>query len=803
MTRSDSPSTEQAPRFAVLWAALACAVAAMALGYPALGGQFLVNPMSDQYIAGFAFRDFAVQQFRAYGAIPQWNPYLFGGLPFVAAMHGDIFYPTFWLRLLLGTDTGMTWGFISHLWLAGIGTFLFLRVYGLGFVPSLVGALAYQLGGPIAGYASPGHDGKLFVSALLPITLILLTVGIRDGRRWAWGALSLVIGLAVLSPHPQLLQYHLLLAGAWALMLGFGTPGLARKVAVRRLGFALGAVTLGLAIGTIQFLPLREYTPWSPRAGGRDYAYATSYSWPLEEIINTYLPQFSGILGNYWGRNGIHLHSEYLGAAVLLLVPLAFGVGGEARRGFRRFWLGVAIVSLLWALGGSTPFFQLVYAIVPGTKFFRAPSTMMFVFAFSVALLAALGTERLLAGKVATRYAIGWLVAGAAVALLATAGAFTSFAQGLVVDPRYGDLVDANARAVTVGAWRSLLFVALTAAVIIALARGKLTARQAGVTLPLIVAFDLWSVERQYWMFSAPASKLYASDATIDYLKKLEKPTRVVALAIPQGNPVSAHDPNLGAPGGRVGGGDGLMVHGIRSVTGYHGNELGRYQLLGKADQGYSEVLNPSFWQLMNVNYFITNTDTLPIDGAQRVAGPAQTAAGTTVSLYKLEGDRPFAWVAPVMARYPDDVMLQALQQPNFPTYQVAIFDTSAAVATQPLTALPPALDLTTSTPDYRPGHFTVTLSAPAPAGSALVASENFYPGWTAKVDGRPATVYRADYVLLGVPLPAGAKSVEFTYSNATYPKGRSITLAAIALSVLLLGAGAVADRRGAQVTNG
>lgn len=795
MTTPESTTTELSPRHAMLWAALACAIAALALGYPALGGQFLVNPMSDQYIAGFAFRDFAVQQFRATGAIPQWNPYLFGGLPFVAAMHGDIFYPTFWLRLVLGTDTGMTWGFISHLWLAGFGTFLFLRTVGLGFAPSLVGAFAYQLGGPIAAYASPGHDGKLFVSALLPYTLILLTMAMRDGRRWAWGVLSLVVGLAVLSPHPQLLQYHLLVAGAWAVMLAFGTPGIDRALGVRRLATALGAVVLGLAIGTIQYLPLSEYTPWSPRAGGRDYAYATSYSWPLEELFNTYLPQFTGILNNYWGRNGIHLHSEYLGASVLLLVPLAFGIGGEARRSFRRFWTGTAIVSLLWALGGSTPFFQIVYAIVPGTKFFRAPSTMMFVFAFAIAVLAALGTERLLAGKVKAKYAIGWLAGAAGLALMATAGALTSVAQALVQDPRFAELVDANARNVTVGAWRSFLFVALAAGVIIALTRGKLTARQAGLALPLIIAADLWSIERHYWMFSPPAAKLYASDATIDYLKKLKEPTRVVALGVPQGNEVAPHDPQLR--------GDGLMVHGIRSVTGYHGNELGRYQKLGKVEEGYSAVLNPAFWQLMNVNYFLTNTDTLPLDGAVRVAGPVVNAAGTKVSLYKLGTDQPFAWVTPAIAKYPDDVTLPAAQQPNFPTYQVAIIDTSASLTTQPLTALPTPLNLSTSTTDYRPGHFTVKLSAPAPAGSALVASENYYPGWTATIDGKPATVLRTDYVLMGVALPAGAQSVEFTYANSTYPKGRVVTFVALALSLLLAFAGWTLDRRSAQVTHG
>ena len=796
MMTTDSGSSDLSPRLGTLWAALACAVAALALGYPALGGQFLVNPMSDQYIAGFAFRDFAVQQWHATGAIPQWNPYLFGGLPFVAAMHGDIFYPTFWLRLLLGTDAGMTWGFISHLWLAGFGTFLFLRTAGLGFAASLVGAVAYQLGGPIAGYASPGHDGKLFVSALLPFSLILLTKGIRDARHWAWGVLAIVVGLAVLSPHPQLLQYHLLVAGAWAVMLAFGTPGIDRATAVKRLGCALGAVVVGGLIGAIQYLPLMEYTPWSPRAGGRDYAYATSYSWPLEELINVYLPQFSGILDKYWGRNGIHLHSEYIGAAVLMLAPLAFGAGADNRRSFRRFWLGVAIVSLLWALGGSTPFFQLVYYLVPGTKFFRAPSTMMFVFAFSIAIFAALGAERLLSGKVTPRYAIGWLVGGGAVALLAAVGAFTGLAKGLVMDPRLMDVVEANAANVTLGAWRSFAVVALTAGVVIALARKAITPRQAAIALPLIVALDLWSVEKQYWMFSPPASKLYASDATIEYLKTQKEPTRVAVLGVPGDHPIARHDPMLQ--------GDGLMVHGIRSVTGYHGNELGRYQLLGRKEEGYSAVLNPSFWQLMNVNYILVNLDSLPIDGAVRVAGPVTNAAGTRVSLFKLAGDHPFAWVAPVLAKYPDDAVLQAASQPNFPTYQVALLDTSAAaVQAAPLTAVPPALALTTSTTDYRPGHFTVTLSGPAPAGSALVASENYYPGWSATVDGKATPVYRTDYVLMGVPLPAGATKVEFSFNNATYPKGRMVTYAAVLLSVLLAGLGWAVDRRAAQGANG
>ena len=80
-------------------------------------------------------------------------------------------------------------------------------------------------------------------------------------------------------------------------------------------------------------------------------------------------------------------------------------------KGFSRFWLGTFIVSLLWTLGGSTPFYRLVYAVVPGTTYFRAPSTMMYVSMFAVAVLAALGTERLLAGQLKRRYLFGWIAA--------------------------------------------------------------------------------------------------------------------------------------------------------------------------------------------------------------------------------------------------------------------------------------------------------------------------------------------------------------------------------------------------------
>jgi hypothetical protein len=105
MARSNTVNaTPPAPRHPFIWATCVCALATLLLAWPALGGAFLPNPNSDHYSAGYAFREFAANSLRDGHGVPLWNPDLFGGMPYVAAMHGDIFYPTFLLRLLLPTD---------------------------------------------------------------------------------------------------------------------------------------------------------------------------------------------------------------------------------------------------------------------------------------------------------------------------------------------------------------------------------------------------------------------------------------------------------------------------------------------------------------------------------------------------------------------------------------------------------------------------------------------------------------------------------------------------------------------------
>jgi hypothetical protein len=239
------------------------------------------------------------------------------------------------------------------------------------------------------------------------------------------------------------------------------------------------------------------------------------------------------------------------------------------------------------------------------------------------------------------------------------------------------------------------------------------------------------------------------------------------------------------------------MGHGVRQTLGYHGNELGRFQRLYEGNGETNPVVNPNFWRLTNTRFVLTNLSEFPIPGATRVAGPVRNAAGTMTYLYRLPGDNPPAWVTPLAVRAPDDNVLATVLDPRFDVGRVALFDTATAVPTQPVPAqLPAPLDLAVRVTGRRPDRISLALDRPAPAGATLLVSENYYPEWTARVDGRTVPVGRADLSLIGVALPAGARTVELQFTSPRYERGRAVTLAALALSAGLIGAGLLAERR-------
>src|SRR5256885_15919670 len=309
-----------------LWVAL--------LSVPMLQGKWLASPWSDQYAAGYAFRAWGAEWWHRLGHVPLWNPELFGGLPFVAAGQGDIFYPTSFLRLILPVDTVINLGFVLHYILAGLFTCWLLRRLHVSWTGSVIGEIAYQLSGLLASYPSPGHDGKLFGSAALPLALLALVMALRDKRWEGYAMLAIAVAMGLLG-HFQIAYYVLVAAGLFAVYLTFteGTsaPGAQRYV---RLVFALGAVLLGCGLAAIQLLPFIQYIPFSPRAQGyHGFEGSTSFAIPWVHVPEFFLKNFVGrSWDTYWGSNQLKFHSEYLGLPVVVLAALGVAATGRPRR---------------------------------------------------------------------------------------------------------------------------------------------------------------------------------------------------------------------------------------------------------------------------------------------------------------------------------------------------------------------------------------------------------------------------------------------------------------------------------------
>ena len=131
----------------------------------------------------------------------------------------------------------------------------------------------------------------------------------------------------------------------------------------------------------------------------RGYAYSASWSLHPEEAVSLVVPEFIGAnlstdgrrINTYWGRNPFKLNHEYGGLIPLLLIPIAFL--GRRRRGQVWFFTGLAAAALIYALGATTPLFHLYYWLVPGVKLFRAPSSIMFIFAIAAVTAGAFGLE--------------------------------------------------------------------------------------------------------------------------------------------------------------------------------------------------------------------------------------------------------------------------------------------------------------------------------------------------------------------------------------------------------------------------
>jgi len=740
-------------------------------------------------------RDFMANFIRSHGTIAYWMPAMLCGQPTGAAFFADLFYPTTLLRLLVPIQIVWTWTFIIHLFLAGLGTYLFLKELRVAALPAGLGGVAYMLAGSLISLTYAGHDGRLIGSALMPMALFFLHRGMTRRRFFYFPLVGLVLALQLLSGHLQKVYYTGLILVAYFLFMLVWTLRRERSAgqAVKLCVHFLVGLGLALALSAIQYLPIYGNLPYASRGSERGYAYASSWSMPVIETFDLLTPKFSGGLEAYWSRNPFKLHSEYLG-----IIPLLFACVAVFRRWRDRntkFFTFSFLGALVLAWGGNTPLYYIPYYLLPGVSKFRGPAMIFFVAAFSLVALAGLGLDYVLREmkESDTRKTVRIVMAGGAVPLvlllflgLLKGPALSLLRSTTIQTPEKLAALETNYPNMVGG----LLLAAAVAALSLLLVKLYLDRKlkpvvfaaclAAVMILDIGISLNLWDEQRGYIRGVPPPKEYFAPDEATAFLKQDTALYRVLPWYYERSD-------------------DGILFYnGVQSVGGQVPNPLQTYQdFIGSGSSVMfrpDNLLSPNFMDLANIKYVISQT--LPDDASRYDTQTQQTIAriraylsqprfelaraGQKYSVYRNKDVLPRAFIAPgyQIVTNKEELLGMLLRPDVNPARTVLLYKDPGFVPgpdTVPGTAQVTSYDCN-----------RITISASMTAAGLLVLSENLHPDWKAYIDGKPVPVLQAYHTFRAVALPPGHHEIVFQYDPRYYEVGGALSLAGV---VFLLGA--------------
>ena len=435
---------------------------------------------------------------------------------------------------------------------------------------------------------------------------------------------------------------------------------------------------------------------------------------------------------------------------------------------------GLAFYATLFGFAGYTPFYYLPYYLLPGIKLTRAAGMIFYLVSFSGAVLAGMGVQTLLAPPRKGWTPLTWwaLVAGL-MAILAAGGVWRRVMELLAQPERFAALSQ-NYPTFQLDTIRVLVIALL----LIALCRWERSSWR-NAALVLLVLGDLWSVERHYIKWSPPAAQTFAADQVVNRLRSDSTHFRVLPVGI-------YYDTYL-------------MIHGLRSVLGYHGNELQRYDELLGGNNVWHNLGMPNLWRLLAVKYVVA-PDSFQAPGLSFLEGPLAAHGGRPAYLYRVDRAAPFAYLVREAVRVPEDQQVPTLMDPRLDPRRLLLVPVDAPAGVSTISAVPDSLPGRVSVEEPRAGAFRFGLETPPASPAYLYVAENYFQDWRATVDGRPAAVLRAQHSLMAVPLPAGARMVTLEFASPWSRLGKGCSAAAALVLLALAGSARVGTRRRALV---
>lgn len=761
---------------------------------------------SDMINAGIQARTMLVEYVKTHGSVPQWDPYLFGGLPYVEAFHGDIFYPLSFLKFFGSVPRMIGFVLFLHVFLAGVAMYFAARQFKLSKVASVISAAAYMFAPVLVSLIAPGHDGKMFVTALYPLLMMFLDRSFTTSGFKSFFNFTLtggMIGLIILTPHPQMSYFMLWSVSFYAafkliMMLKDkkGIPALIRPAAL-----TVYAVVLGLMISAIQFYPGYQYTTnFSPRADTKKgWDWAISWSMHEEEAFSLLVPEFVGASVNtpdtktyYWGKNAFKDNSESVVVAALFMAMLGL-VFSHRREGY--FFGGLALFSFLYALAGTTPIFRLFY-LLPKVESLRAPSMIMYLFSFSIALLAGMGIQYFMdqrkSGAKVTPPGFYYVLFGFPGLLLVFAFLFSAAGQGMLnlwaslfyesasrefVQQGVSklDVAYMNLRAIQSGAWLSFLFVGATA-VLIWLYIKRMAAAVALIVIAILVAKQGAIFDARFVHEDDP-KRYWGPNPVPNYLKQQPGEFRVMNLA-------PDISPNL------------LPYFHIPVVMGYHGNQLRWYdELVGGPEK--TNQLNPRFLNLVGTKY-------LTVPAGQQIPegyfGDSETPIVSTfgsVSIVRNDNALPRVFLVDSTVVHTDRQMINMLiLGKDTDPRNASDLREVAHLEEKPALPIQKGKSLFDSAKIVSYDFDSITVEVSCATNKLLVMTDTYYDSWHVTIDGASAPLLRADGAFRGVAVPGGKHTIAMVFRSERYATGKAVTYTSTLYLLGIVGFGIFYMRR-------
>ena len=737
-----------------------------------------------------------------------WTNSMFGGMPtWNISVSQDS-------NLLSYVNRGLALGFphpIGAVFISMLGFFILLLVLDCSVWISFIGALAYGFTSYLFIVIGAGHNSKAMAMAYMApvIAGILLTYK----GKYLWGAVltALALALEIRAGHLQI-TYYLLLIVVCIIIAELIETIKEKKYShfLKASGILVGVAIIAILTSTTTLYANYEFGKETMRGKpvlknnvanqtrGLDRDYVTQWSYGIGETWSLMIPNAkggaSGYIGSknsalekcdnrfrstiaqqnaYWGDQPGTSGPVYVGAIICFLFVLGlFIVKGK----YKWVLLAATMLSILLSWGknfmGFTDFF-LDY--IPGYNKFRAVSMTLVIAEVCMPLLALLALaelfknpENIKQNKKYVYISLG-ITGGLCLLFYAMPQTFFSFLSdgealqfkqlqagqdGAIYTTFANELEKVRTAIFKHDAIRSFLYIYIAAILILLSLSGKMNKNYMFVGLALLVAIDMFTIDKRYlnndnFIDKRMADKPFVmSDIDKMILQDKDLDYRVINLTVSTFNDASTS-----------------YFH--KSIGGYHGAKLRRYQdiidrYLSKQSSNYWKVLD-----MLNTKYVIYQKNN------QKAVEINPEAYGNAW----IVGD--IKWVATpneeIDAIAGTDVKEVAIVNEEFKDL-IGDFKASPAEGVVKLV-------------DYQPNELKYQFDS---SKDELVVFSEIWTkkGWKMWIDGVESPLFRSDYILRSAIIPAGQHEIVMRYEPSIWRIGNAIQL--ITSLLILIGLVAV-----------